>query len=376
MGKNERGVPVVLRLCLALLFTAAVVAAPRGGATADAATTMSPAQAEARFVALINGVRSSKGLATLSVDGQLTGQARAWTNRMAADNQLKHAGNLASGITTDWEVLGENVGTHGAVDVDRLFQAFVSSPGHYANLVEPRFDRVGVGVVITPDGVMWTTHRFMGVRGEPAPTTTAPPDTTPPTTAPPVSAPPPSAAPPAPAPAPDPAPLPTPGPSAGAAPAPAATPASSPAAPPADRITSADRAATTTTARPAPPTTTQRSPEAVASESDAAALAAPASAAESRRAPTLTPNPAAETAADARPRAVPGSGRPITAATGEPATAESSTAQPPAEAAGPTDDRFDGAPLSFWASMSALQTPGPDGDWVRELLLALRPLAD
>lgn len=217
----------------------ALPAAPSGAAAADD---------EATFVALINNLRTSHGLNALAVDPQLTAQARHWTDVMAGDDQLKHAGDLSSGISTRWDLLGENVGVHTVHDINGLFQAFVASPHHLENLLDPRFEYVGVGVTVTSSGKVWTTHRFMSVPSAPAP---APPAPAPATTAPPPPPPPPTAAPtpatvaPAPPPttgaasrpappaaAPAPAPTTTPAPSAAPAPAPPA-PAPSPSPEPA-----------------------------------------------------------------------------------------------------------------------------------------------
>lgn len=184
----------------------ALPAAPSGASSPDD---------EAAFVALINNLRRSHGLNALVVDPELTAQARRWTDVMAADDQLKHAGDLSSGISARWDLLGENVGVHTVHDVNGLFQAFVASPHHLENLLDPRFEYVGVGVTVTPSGKVWTTHRFMSVPSAPAP---APPPPPAPTT----TAPPPPPPPPPPAPAPTAAPTP-----ATAAPAPAPPPATS-----------------------------------------------------------------------------------------------------------------------------------------------------
>ena len=83
-------------------------------------------------------------------------------------------------------------------------QAFINSPAHYANLVDPAWTHVGVGVTIAADGRMYTTHNFMALSGgagdrprrprrlrttAPASAPTPPPTTT--TTAPPPPPPPP-----------------------------------------------------------------------------------------------------------------------------------------------------------------------------------------
>ncbi|MEM9133413.1 MAG: CAP domain-containing protein [Actinomycetota bacterium] len=171
-----------IRQLVVALLLATVVLTP-GQPNAAEAAEMTTGQAEATFHSLINGTRAAHGLAPLAVDGQLVGQARSWSQTMAGDGVLRHAGDLSGGISANWEVLGENVGTHDVIDINRLYQAFVASPAHLANIVDPRYDRMGVGVVFDGQGRVWTTHRFMAVRGqEPAPTTVAPTTTAPPTT--------------------------------------------------------------------------------------------------------------------------------------------------------------------------------------------------
>lgn len=146
-----------------------------------------PGTAEAEFVALINQLRASRGLGALTVDVELTAQARSWAGTMAAQGRIFHAGDLSVGISSNWQKLGENVGVGGTVGP--LFQAFVDSPPHLANLVDPGYTRVGVGVVTSGDRI-FTTHRFMSVAAAapPPPAATAPQPAAPP-------APPPTAAP-------------------------------------------------------------------------------------------------------------------------------------------------------------------------------------
>jgi hypothetical protein len=137
-----------------------------------AAASASTGSDEAAFVAKINQLRASKGLGQLQVDGQLTGIARNWASHMAAAGGISHNPNLANQVTENWTKLGENVG-HGT-DVDSLFQAFVNSPEHYRNLVDPAFNYVGVGVVRAADGTMYTSHEFMRLAGTAAVAAPAP----------------------------------------------------------------------------------------------------------------------------------------------------------------------------------------------------------
>ncbi|RMH76738.1 MAG: CAP domain-containing protein, partial [Actinomyces sp.] len=138
-----------------------------------------PADDEAAFVAALNQVRAGVGLPPLQVDPELTALARQWAQTMADAGHIFHASSLSAGVTTPWLKLGENVGVGANVEV--LVDAFVASPGHYANIVDPAYTRIGVGVVYA-GSALYTAHRFMQPAGAPPPTTTAPPTTAPSTT--------------------------------------------------------------------------------------------------------------------------------------------------------------------------------------------------
>jgi uncharacterized protein YkwD len=124
------------------------------------------------YVSRINGLRSSVGVSTLQIDGELTAIAQTCAQRMASTNTLSHSPDITSGITEPWLKLGENVGV--GPDDPTIFAAFVASPHHYENMVDPDFDRVGVGVA-DGGGRQWTCQRFMQVGGSaPTPAASAP----------------------------------------------------------------------------------------------------------------------------------------------------------------------------------------------------------
>ncbi|HVE93495.1 MAG TPA: CAP domain-containing protein [Acidimicrobiales bacterium] len=156
---------------LALVSTAAGTSAGLANETAQA----SPGD-ESAFVSAINRIRADRGLGSLRVDGELAGIARNWSYRMAADGAISHRPDLREGVSSNWTSLGENVGV--GPSVSDLMNAFVNSPGHYKNIVEPKFTHIGVGAVVT-DGMIYTAHEFMAVEGSssapaPAPAPAAP----------------------------------------------------------------------------------------------------------------------------------------------------------------------------------------------------------
>jgi uncharacterized protein YkwD len=58
-----------------------------------------------------------------------------------------------------WSVAGENVGA--GAGLRALFDAFMHSDAHRANILEPRFRRVGIGICRS-DGFIWITLIFVG----------------------------------------------------------------------------------------------------------------------------------------------------------------------------------------------------------------------
>lgn len=147
-----------------------------GLAFADASMDAAPAQAaevddEAAFVARINALRIANNLEPLLVDTELVTTSRSWAIQLRSDGALSHADDLSIGVTAEWAKLGENVGVAGTEQFEELFAAFVASPLHYANLVDPDFTHIGTGVVYDSEGRMWTAHRFMDKVAEPTATT-------------------------------------------------------------------------------------------------------------------------------------------------------------------------------------------------------------
>ena len=167
--------------CLLTLGVSASHSAPAAAGTGDD---------EALFITLVNNLRSGLGLQPLTPHSDLHAGAATWTAVLSNNGELSHAPDLSVGVTANWAKLGENVGVASAGQTQQLFDAFVASPSHYANLVDPDFTYIGVAVLYDNSGRMWTTHRFMKLFDDPvtttppAPTSTVPPATAPPTTAP------------------------------------------------------------------------------------------------------------------------------------------------------------------------------------------------
>jgi uncharacterized protein YkwD len=163
-----RRLQLVATVIAVLLIGAMLVVADPAPMPATAAD----GRAETDFVARVNSIRQSRGLAPLAVYGELTGIARGWTDHMAANGSLSHNGHLSSDVSAHWTKLGENVGA--GSDLDTVMNAFVNSSAHYKNIVDPAYNYIGVGVSYGGDGQLFTTHDFMAMDNGSAPSEPAP----------------------------------------------------------------------------------------------------------------------------------------------------------------------------------------------------------
>lgn len=167
-------VVATLVLVAGLLVIGRADAAPAQDLAFDAAE-------EATYVVEINAIRAANGLGPLQVDPNMTAAAREWTAWMVETTTLAHADDIVTGAPQDWLKVGENVGRGGTLDA--VWEAFLASPSHAANVLDPEYDLVGIGVLWTADGRHYTTHRFASTEsaGDPAPVQPAPEPTPEPT---------------------------------------------------------------------------------------------------------------------------------------------------------------------------------------------------
>ena len=135
-------------------MTAVLVATSMPLVAAAAVDTVS---AELQFVDLINQERSQRGLRPLATNGDLVSGARFQADAIRDAGRLFHNPDLGS-VTTGWTKMGENVGYGGTVS--GLHVAFMNSPGHRANILDPAYTHVGVGVVVEGSRI-WVAEVFM-----------------------------------------------------------------------------------------------------------------------------------------------------------------------------------------------------------------------
>jgi uncharacterized protein YkwD len=99
-----------------------------------------------RLAALVNEYRVRHGLRALAVDATIGGLAREHSAAMAKAGKLDHDGFPGRVRRSGLAMCVENVGWNYA-SPHRQFEGWRVSPGHDANMLDPRVDRIGIGAV-------------------------------------------------------------------------------------------------------------------------------------------------------------------------------------------------------------------------------------
>ena len=170
---------VLLLLCL-LLLPSCVVVGSGGGGNAGGGTAQGPAPqeppvggegapAEERIAREIfdrvNDERAARDLAPLEWNDALADIAGEWSEEMARRGTLEHQ-DIGALMREDdrlsgFQGVGENIFTAtGSVPAGTAHAGWMRSDGHRVNVVNPGWDRLGVGVHCAEDGSVWATQQF------------------------------------------------------------------------------------------------------------------------------------------------------------------------------------------------------------------------
>jgi uncharacterized protein YkwD len=166
------------------------VSGPGATATAPASPATSLPSAEASdaedrmardILDRVNAERAERGLAPVEWDEKLAAVARDWSAEMARTEQLRHqeiGSLLAREDLSHLQGIGENVfQATGPVPAGTIHAGWMRSDDHRVNVVNPGWNRLGVGVHCAEDGSVWATQEFGRTMDAdlPAVATTTPP---------------------------------------------------------------------------------------------------------------------------------------------------------------------------------------------------------
>ncbi|HEY7268723.1 MAG TPA: CAP domain-containing protein [Dehalococcoidia bacterium] len=137
-----------------------------------AAPAVSLGAMEQQLYQLQNGERVKAGLAGLTLDPTLEAIAQRRAQDMASKNYFAHVsptGETAFTIMDSYgykyTIAGENIARNNYPDADAASTAmtgFMNSPSHRENVLDPRYNRVGVAVVFGPDNMKYFAVIFAG----------------------------------------------------------------------------------------------------------------------------------------------------------------------------------------------------------------------
>ena len=139
------------------------------------------AREEEDLFASINNERTSRGLGPLASDPLLVDAARTHSREMCALNYFAHLSptpgdqtpidRYLDALHTAREkqptkvLVGENIFyasiTSAVYNADYAHQSLMASPVHRANILQPAFTKVGVGMYRDPAGEFWVTEMFL-----------------------------------------------------------------------------------------------------------------------------------------------------------------------------------------------------------------------
>lgn len=156
-----------------------------------------PTNLETYFLQLVNETRTKAGVKPLAFDGELIDSSDAHSAWMDQTDTFSHtgvsgssAGQRMTAAGYGWQGWGENIayasGSLNEAMVQKLHNMLVNSSGHYANIVNGKFEEIGIGLkegTINGYKVVFVTQNFgtpnATERAEPDDVGTAPSNPTP-----------------------------------------------------------------------------------------------------------------------------------------------------------------------------------------------------
>jgi uncharacterized protein YkwD len=112
----------------------------------------------------VNDERTARGLDPVAWDEQLAAVARSWSADMAGRGTLEHQDVrelLQREDLSYLRAIGENVfQATGPVPAGSIHVGWMRSDTHRVNVVNPGWDRLGVGVHCAQDGTVWATQEY------------------------------------------------------------------------------------------------------------------------------------------------------------------------------------------------------------------------
>ena len=101
----------------------------------------------------VNNLRAGLGLKPVIRIAELDAVAQDWSEQMASRKSMEHRPNFADHYPQGWRGASENIAMRGdGGDIGaQLFDQWLNSPPHYANMTDPNADSLGIGIASVLD---------------------------------------------------------------------------------------------------------------------------------------------------------------------------------------------------------------------------------
>lgn len=123
-------------------------------------------QIESEVLRLVNIERQKEGLTPLVADSQLSNVARKKSEDMATNNYFSHTSptygslsNMLKSFGVKYNAAGENI-ARGQSTAQSVMNGWMNSSGHRANIMNPSFHKIGIGMAESKDGRKYWTQTF------------------------------------------------------------------------------------------------------------------------------------------------------------------------------------------------------------------------
>lgn len=151
MGQGCRSIGLA-SACAALALSFPAQAGAAGCLNRDATSDSAPlGTMRDAVVCLVNQERAARGLPSLTVSQKLNAVAQRWSSSMVSHGDFSHAHFVAriDAVHYDWQVAEENIAT-GYQTPSQAVAAWMASPDHCRNILDPTIRNVGTGEVPAP----------------------------------------------------------------------------------------------------------------------------------------------------------------------------------------------------------------------------------
>lgn len=120
---------------------------------------------EKKMLTMVNAERAKVGAPALKMEAKITAVARAHSRDMFMRRYFSHytpegtdAGDRLSDGGVNYTVAGENLAY--SPDVETAHTGLMNSPEHKKNILDPQFERIGIGIISTSSYGIMVTQNF------------------------------------------------------------------------------------------------------------------------------------------------------------------------------------------------------------------------